>query len=149
MKEADALDNNIEQSQESVQAPTQVSREDLGEVHAAASALISKLQDVPDGDLVGEIIANSLKLLRDQTNRGDIKLIDKSFKELRYALKIFAPYRDTRKVSIFGSARTPEAHKDYLFASEFGKQMAAHGWMVITGAGGGIMAAGHGGAGAD
>lgn len=149
MKEADALDNNIEQSQESVQAPTQVSREDLSEVHAAASALISRLQDVPDGDLVGEIIANALKLLRDQTNRGDIKLIDKSFKELRYALKIFAPYRDVRKVSIFGSARTLESHDDYRQASLLGKRMAEAGWMVITGAGGGIMAAGHGGAGAD
>jgi uncharacterized protein (TIGR00730 family) len=149
MKEADALDNNIEQSQESVQAPTRVSREDLGEVHAAASELISKLQDVPDGDLVGEIIANALKLLRDQTNRGDIKLIDKSFKELRYALKVFAPYRDVRKVSIFGSARTPETHADYKQAEAFAKLMAAQGWMVTTGAGGGIMAAGHGGAGAD
>src|SRR5205814_2461211 len=65
------------------------------------------------------------------------------------ALKVFAPYRDTRKVSIFGSARTPEAHADYTSAAEFGKKMAAAGWMVITGAGGGIMAAGHGGAGAD
>ena len=149
MKEADALDNNIEQSQESVQPPTQVSREDLTEVHAAASTLIQKLQDVPDGDLVGEIIANALKLLRDQTNRGDIKLIDKSFKELRYALKIFAPYRDVRKVSIFGSARTPETHGDYKQAEAFAKLMAGDGWMVTTGAGGGIMAAGHGGAGAD
>lgn len=149
MKEADALDNNIEQSQESVQPPHHLSREDLSEVHAAASELISKLQDVPEGDLVGEIVANALKLLRDQTNRGDIKLIDKSFKELRYALKIFAPYRDVRKVSIFGSARTPETHPDYTQAEAFAKLMAAEGWMVTTGAGGGIMAAGHGGAGAD
>ena len=149
MKEADALDNNIEQSQETVQPAHQVSREDLGEIHAAASTLIEKLHDVPDGDLVGEIVANALKLLRDQTNRGDIKLIDKSFKELRYALKIFAPYRDVRKVSIFGSARTMENHDDYRQAAAFGKAMAAAGWMVITGAGGGIMAAGHGGAGAD
>ena len=149
MKEADALDNNIEQSQETVQPSHQVSREDLGEIHAAASTLIEKLHDVPDGDLVGEIVANALKLLRDQTNRGDIKLIDKSFKELRYALKIFAPYRDVRKVSIFGSARTPESHADYKQAEAFAKLMAAEGWMVTTGAGGGIMAAGHGGAGAD
>src|SRR5205814_6379663 len=62
---------------------------------------------------------------------------------------VFAPYRDVRKVSIFGSARTPESHGDYLAAAEYGKQMAQQGWMVITGAGGGIMAAGHGGAGAE
>ncbi len=149
MKEADSLDNNLEQSQESTEAPAQLSRADLSDVHEAANGLLKELQAVPDGDLVGEIVANALKLLRDQTNRGDIKLIDKSFKELRYALKVFAPYRDVRKVSIFGSARTLESHDDYRQAADFAKQMAAAGWMVTTGAGGGIMAAGHGGAGAD
>ncbi|HEY8746766.1 MAG TPA: LOG family protein [Tepidisphaeraceae bacterium] len=149
MKESDGIDNNIEQSQESTQAATVVSRDDLTQVHHAASQLIEALRDIPEGDLVGEIVANALKLLRDHTNRGDIKLIDKSFKELRYALKIFAPFRETHKVSIFGSARTPETHPDYQQAAEFAKKMAAAGWMVITGAGGGIMAAGHGGAGAE
>ena len=149
MKEADNLDNNIEQAQESTSPATVVSREDLSDVHDAANQLLHALARVRDGDMVAEIVANALKLLRDQTNRGDIKLINKSFKELRYALKIFAPYRDVRKVSIFGSARTPEEHPDYLAAAEFGRLMADAGWMVITGAGGGIMAAGHGGAGAD
>ena len=149
MKELDGQDNNIEQSQESTQPPSIVSREDLDAVHERGSRLIEELKRVPDGDLVGEILASALKLLRDNTNRGDIKLIDKSFKELRYALKVFAPYRDVRKVSIFGSARTPESNPDYKQAADFGRAMAASGWMVITGAGGGIMAAGHGGAGAE
>ena len=149
MKEIDTQDNNIEQSQETVEPPPQVSRADLSAVHDLAAPLISELGKLPNGDLVGEVIANALKLLRDETNRGDIKLIDKSFKELRYALKVFAPYRDLRKVSIFGSARTLESHDDYRQAAAFGKAMAAAGWQVITGAGGGIMAAGHGGAGAD
>src|SRR3954464_207113 len=149
MKELDTTDNNQEQSQESTQPATVVDRADLTEVHDYANKLLEALADVPDGDMVGEIVANSLKLLRDQTNRGDIKLINKSFKELRYALKIFAPYRDVRKVSIFGSARTLEEHPDYMAAAAFARQMAKTGWMVITGAGGGIMAAGHGGAGAD
>src|SRR4051795_1104241 len=141
MKQADpAADaENVEQSQESISPPTVVSREQLDRVHKSASELIEELRDVEDGDLIGEIVANALKLLRDNTNRGDIKLINKSYKELRYALKIFAPYRDTRKASIFGSARTPELHDDYLAAAQFGKVMASHGWMVITGAGGGIM----------
>src|SRR5215212_15790 len=138
-----------EQSQEKIQQATVVDRADYTAVCRRAEDLAADLNDLPDGDLVGEIILNALKLLRDQTNRGDIKLINKSFKELRYALKIFAPYRDTRKVSIFGSARTPEEHEDYKQAAKFGKLMADAGWMVITGAGGGIMAAGHGGAGAD
>jgi len=140
---------DTEQSQESSEAPRVVSRADLAGVQPLAEQLIERVQEMPNGDLVGEIIANSLKLLRDQTNRGDIKLIDKSFKELRYALKIFAPYRDVRKVSIFGSARTAEGHQEYRQAAEFARKMAAAGWMVITGAGGGIMAAGHGGAGAE
>src|SRR5437763_16444411 len=149
MKEVDSPEENLEQSQESSESPTQLSRQDLDGVHHIANELIEQLAKVPDGDMVGEIVANALKLLRDQTNRGDIKLINKSLKELRYALKLFAPYRDVRKVSIFGSARTPETHPDYKQAADFAKTMAAAGWMVITGAGGGIMAAGHGGAGAD
>jgi uncharacterized protein (TIGR00730 family) len=149
MKAIDSPEETLEQSQESTQAPTQLSRADLDAVHTTANMLIQQLAGVPDGDMVGEIVANALKLLRDQTNRGDIKLINVSLKELRYALKVFAPYRDTLKVSIFGSARTAETHADYTSAAAFGKTMAAAGWMVITGAGGGIMAAGHGGAGAD
>src|SRR5438874_7581395 len=124
MKEADnAPEAEIEeQSQETLSAPRVVSRAELDGVHTIASRLIEELRQLPDGDLIGEIVANALKLLRDQTNRGDIKLINKSYKELRYALKIFAPYRDTRKVSIFGSARTPELHEDYTSAAEFGKK---------------------------
>src|SRR5258705_13944018 len=138
MKTTDNISENLEQSQESVQPAHVVSRADLNQVHRHASHLMEALQEVPDGDMVAEIVANALKLLRDQTNRGDIKLINKSFKELRYALKIFAPYRDVRKVSIFGSARTAEDHADYTAAAAFGKGMAEAGWMVITGAGGGI-----------
>ena len=149
MKDIDNTEENLEQSQESTEQPHRLSRSDLDDVHTAANVLIEKLAAKPDGDMVGEIVANALKLLRDQTNRGDIKLINKSLKELRYALKVFAPYRDVRKVSIFGSARTAEDHADYTAAAQFGKAMVAAGWMVITGAGGGIMAAGHGGAGPD
>lgn len=150
MKEQEGLDNSsIEQSQETAQPVFVVSREQLSDVHRLAGQLIDELKGIHDGDLIGEILATSMKLLRDRTNRGDVKLIAKSVAELRYALKIFAPYRDFHKVSIFGSARTPESRDDYLQAADFGRKMAASGWMVITGAGGGIMAAGHGGAGAE
>jgi len=141
--------SNTEQSQETREPALVVSNAQLESVQQIATRLIEELKHIPDGDMVGEIIDNGMKLLRDQTNRGDIKLINKSFKELRYALRIFAPYRDVRKVSIFGSARTLESHEDYRQAADFAKKMADSGWMVITGAGGGIMAAGHGGAGPD
>jgi uncharacterized protein (TIGR00730 family) len=149
MKQVDQPESNLEQSQETLSPATILDRDAVGEVHRVGNELLTALAKVPDGDMVGEIVVNALKLLRDQTNRGDIKLINKSFKELRYALRIFAPYRNVLKVSIFGSARTPETDEDYKQASRFGKLMADSGWMVITGAGGGIMAAGHGGAGAE
>lgn len=142
-------ESDIEESRETSEPPLVVSRAELADVQKLAQRLIDELRAIEDGDMVGEIIDNAMKLLRDQTNRGDIKMINKSFKELRYALKVFAPYRDVRKVSIFGSARTIESHQDYRQAAEFARKMADAGWMVITGAGGGIMAAGHGGAGAD
>ncbi len=138
----------IEQSQEPLTPARKPAPAELEPVRELAEKLIEELNDLPNGDLVGQVVDSALKLLRDRTNRGDIKLINKSFKELRYALRIFAPYRTTRKVSIFGSARTPETHADYAQAAEFARRMVEADWMVLTGAGGGIMAAGHGGAGA-
>jgi hypothetical protein len=70
-----------------------------------------------------------------------------AMKELRYAYRVFGKYREPHKVTIFGSARTPETHPDYAAAVEFGRLMAAAGWMAITGAGMGIMKAGHEGPG--
>ena len=77
---------------------------------------------------VKELVARAKSQIRNlsvaefasEIDNGDVKLIDKSFKELRYALKVFSPYRDVRKVSIFGSARTPESHPDYRQAADFG-----------------------------
>ena len=146
--DGDEFPDDIEQSAETIEAPHKAPADELQRVQLAAAQLVADLQSVPEGDLVGEIIETAMKLLRDQTNRGDIKLVNKSLKEIRYALKVFAPYRDIHKVSIFGSARTAETDPDYQQACLFAKQIAAVGWMVITGAGPGIMAAGHGGAGA-
>ena len=87
------------------------------------------------------------KLEKDQTARGDLKLLSRTLRELRYAFKVFRPFRRRRKLTIFGSARTRPDHPEYQAAMELGERMAKHGWMVITGAGGGIMEAGHRGAG--
>src|SRR4030095_3951905 len=118
---------NLEQTQESTETPHKAAEGDLARVQQLAAQLVAELQALPEGDLVGEIVDNALKLLRDQTNRGDIKLLNKSMKEIRYALKIFAPYREVRKISIFGSARTAEASADYAQAAEFARQMVAAG----------------------
>ena len=99
------------------------------------------------GKLVREMMHTATKMIADGADNGELKLTSRSLKELRYAMKVFRAYRGVRKVSVFGSARTAEDHPDYLAAEAFSRQMAQHGWMVITGAGGGIMRAGHGGAG--
>jgi uncharacterized protein (TIGR00730 family) len=108
----------------------------------------------PNGDgplstdsLINEIHEIADRLQKDGATRGDVKILGRTLKELRYAFKVFAPYRGRRKVSIFGSARIGPDHPAYQQAEEFGRAMAGSGWMVITGAASGIMEAGHVGAG--
>jgi uncharacterized protein (TIGR00730 family) len=96
---------------------------------------------------VADIIESALKILTDIEDSGDVKVIQTALRELRYAFRLFAPYAETRKVTIFGSARTQPTKLEYQQAAEFGKKIAEAGFMVITGAGGGIMQAGHEGAG--
>jgi uncharacterized protein (TIGR00730 family) len=97
--------------------------------------------------LILQIKETADKLIRDQANRGDVKLLNTALKELRYAFKIFAPFRHRRKVTVFGSARLPSTDPAYQQAVQFGKKIADAGFMVITGAASGIMEAGHVGAG--
>jgi uncharacterized protein (TIGR00730 family) len=97
--------------------------------------------------LIADLRGTIDKLERDQASRGDLKILSRSLKELRYAFKVFTPYRKHRKVTVFGSARTPPDHPDYRLSVEFGRRMAEAGWMVVTGAGGGIMEGAHVGAG--
>ncbi len=96
---------------------------------------------------VADIVENALKLLADVEDSGDVRVIQTALRELRYAFKLFAPYSRFRKVTIFGSARTQPTRLEYQQAVEFGRKITGAGFMVITGAGGGIMQAGHEGAG--
>src|ERR1043166_327821 len=100
-----------------------------------------------NADLVEDVIINALKLLTDVKDRGDVRVIRTAIGELRYAFRAFAPYAEIRKVTIFGSARTLPTKQEYQQAVEFARKIAAAGYMVITGAGPGIMQAGHEGAG--
>lgn len=101
----------------------------------------------PEARLVKDLLTTGLKLIPDGRDTGELKLIATAIKELRYAYRVFGQYAEPHKVSIFGSARTPPTHPDYAAAREFGRLMADAGWMVITGAGDGIMKAGHEGPG--
>src|SRR6516162_3858135 len=96
---------------------------------------------------VADILENALKLLADVKDTGDVRVIQTALRELRYSFRLFAPYAHIRKVTIFGSARTTSGKQEYQQAVEFGRKIAEAGFMVITGAGPGIMQAGHEGAG--
>jgi uncharacterized protein (TIGR00730 family) len=100
-----------------------------------------------NADLVTDIVENALKLLNDVQDRGDVRVIQTALRELRYAFKLFAPHSTVRKVTMFGSARTLPTKLEYQQAVDFARRISAEGWMVITGAGPGIMQAGHEGAG--
>jgi uncharacterized protein (TIGR00730 family) len=98
-------------------------------------------------DLVQQIKESADKLSADHTSRGDMKILSRTLRELRYAFKVFSPYRSRRKVTVFGSARTHPDDPTYVQAVSFGRAMADNKWLVVTGAASGIMEAGHLGAG--
>jgi hypothetical protein len=98
-------------------------------------------------DLIEQIKESADKLAVDRTSRGDLKIISRTLRELRYAFKVFTPYRSRRKVTVFGSARTRPDEAAYRQAVSFGRAMAEQKWLVVTGAASGIMEAGHVGAG--
>jgi uncharacterized protein (TIGR00730 family) len=99
--------------------------------------------DAYKGRLITQLIETGLKLIPDGHDTGQVKLLTSALKEMRYAYRVFNKYRGIPKITIFGSARTPPTHPDYVAAKEFSAAIAAKGWMAITGAGGGIMKAGH------
>ncbi len=96
-----------------------------------------------------QLLTTVMKLHEDGALPGDLKITNAALKELRYAYKVFAPYRDTRKVTVFGSSRTARTEPAAEAAREFGRRMVEQGWMVVTGAGAGIMGAAQEGAGAE
>jgi uncharacterized protein (TIGR00730 family) len=98
-------------------------------------------------DQLFEILATGVRLAADDTDRLDLKIANAALKEMRHAFRLFAPYQGIRKVTMFGSARTLPDDPLYAQARSFASAIAAEGWMVVTGAGPGIMAAGLEGAG--
>jgi uncharacterized protein (TIGR00730 family) len=96
---------------------------------------------------VRQILVTALRLVTDGTPRAELKLVSNALKELRHAFRVFAPYEGVRKVAVFGSARTQPDEPDWQQAERFAARMVEADWMVITGAGGGIMAAAQRGAG--
>ena len=119
------------------------------EVDETIASLCESL--APDDDRRGEfarqLMTTVAKMLIEGGAVGDLKLCNSALKELRHSLYVFGGYKHVRKVAVFGSARTEPEHPDWQAAHAFSQKVVDHGWMVITGAGDGIMAAAQGGAG--
>ncbi|HYR23822.1 MAG TPA: TIGR00730 family Rossman fold protein [Chthoniobacterales bacterium] len=98
-------------------------------------------------ELIEEMIVTALKMARDEMGVADLKLINRSLKEMRYAAKVFARYSKFRKVVVFGSARVPPDAAESKVAEDFARAVVSHDYMVITGGGEGIMGAAQRGAG--
>ncbi|TAM38323.1 TIGR00730 family Rossman fold protein [bacterium] len=93
-----------------------------------------------------EILTTVVKLGKESRDRGDLKLVNNTLKELRYSFKIFSPYREVKKVIIFGSARSKKSSAEYKMAEEFSRKLTEKSYMVVTGGGPGVMEAGNKGA---
>jgi uncharacterized protein (TIGR00730 family) len=115
----------------------------------AIEAALAPWADHPSAELARQIMTTGAKYLESGASRGAVRLANSALKEMRYATKVFAPFEGVRKATIFGSARIRPGDPSYEMTVEFSRRMAAAGWMIITGAGPGIMQAGNEGAGPD
>jgi len=118
-----------------------------GPVDEAIDHLIGIADGIHRPEYVREMILAALKAGQEDDDRADLKLMNTTLKEMRFTAKVFGPYRNVRKVTVFGSARTSPDEPVYALARQFGKRLAEAGYMVITGGGEGIMAAANEGAG--
>ena len=112
---------------------------------------IRLLLDSPEDDLqaaiMKELLAGTLRLHSSHLDILDLKIVNRAVKELRHAFRVFHDYRDRRKISIFGSARTASVDPNYQMAFQFSRRIVEEGFMVITGGADGIMRACQEGAG--
>ena len=102
---------------------------------------------VTHDELIAEMHDTVDRLQDDNASRGDLKILSRTLRELRYSFRVFSDYRMNKKITVFGSARTQAGDAAYQHAVKYGRMMAEAGWMVLTGAGGGIMEAAHVGSG--
>jgi uncharacterized protein (TIGR00730 family) len=107
----------------------------------------SKRERTRAARIVADLVRSGHALEQSSASIGELKLAARSLEEMRAAFEMFAPYRSVRKVSTFGSARTHERDPYFRVAEHFAHAIAEQGFMVITGAGGGIMEACQRGAG--
>lgn len=119
------------------------------DLDAELQGLIKKYSVSRNADLLLEMLCAAWKMDREYAPRLDMKIAARTLREIRFAFKLFAKHIHRRKATIFGSARLRTDCEECHIASRLGKLLSQHGWMVITGAGSGIMEAGHTGAGSE
>ena len=122
-------------------------KEDMEDALRAAQEVLTADGKSLRSLLYRDIVLNALKCKRDELDILDLKVINRAVAEFRHAACVFKPYRDIRKVSIFGSARVADGSPYFDLAVRLGRLLAGSGLMVITGAAEGIMKAGIQGAG--
>lgn len=113
------------------------------------SRLVEESGGIHHPAVIKEMILATLKIGQDIDYLADLKLINRTLREMRYTAKVFGPYRHRKKVTIFGSARTEESDEMYQKCVRFCRTLAENNYMVITGGGPGIMQAGNEGAGSE
>lgn len=101
----------------------------------------------PNLPLYHDMLLTVVRMAQADRNRWDAKIMLQTLREMEHAFSLLEQFKRRRKVTVFGSARTPIEHPLYALARELGTTLARYDLMVITGAGGGIMAAAHEGAG--
>ncbi|MDC1405971.1 TIGR00730 family Rossman fold protein [Akkermansiaceae bacterium] len=110
-------------------------------------ALAKEISGGEENCMLAEMLISAVRISRGAVTEGDFKTMNQALREMRVANEVFYPFRNCRKISIFGSARTSPEEAEYKAAVEFAAKMRDAGFMTITGAGPGIMAAGNEGAG--
>ena len=118
-----------------------------GPVDEAIDHLMELSGHIYNPDIIREMILAALKVGQEEEHTADLKLMNSTLKEMRFTSKVFGPYHNVRKVSVFGSARTRPEESVYKMGYLFGQKLAEAGYMVITGGGSGIMQAVNEGAG--
>lgn len=111
--------------------------------------VMEQLSTMKHGRLIRQVLETILRMMGREADRLDWKILNYTLQDMEQGFQVFYPYRHVRKITIFGSARTPSERPEYQMAVEFARRLARQGFMVMTGAGGGIMQAGNEGAGSE
>lgn len=120
---------------------------ELESLQKDVTKLIEQIPQLEHGEFIQQALATLIHMAEGEVDRLDWKILNAALRDMERAFQAFYPYRHVRKITIFGSARIPPESPEYQMALEFARRVTEQGFMVITGAGGGIMQAGNEGAG--